>query len=198
MSSSPGESSLQSVPSLVEPLREAVAANVRHARLVRGLSLRDLSQRTGTSKALLSQLERCVANPTIDVLARVASALDLSVSDLLRTHLSAPEVIRRDEGPALQLQDVSIRTLFAISDRRRLDVSEGTLPPHTRSSRSEHGRASIEYAYVVEGVVTVSSLDWSVELTAGDSVRFSAEAEHVYSTGRRAARVLTFVGMADD
>ena len=198
MSSSVGETAPERVPSPVDPLRDAVAANVRRARLVHGLSLRDLSLRTGTSKALLSQIERSVANPTIDVLARVASALDLSVSDLLRTHLGAPEVIRRGEGPEIQLEDVSIRTLFAISDRRRMDVSEGTLPPHTRSSRSAHGHASMEYAYVVEGTVSVSSLDWSVELKAGDSIRFSAEAEHVYSTGRRSARVLTLVGMADD
>ena len=198
MSSDPGESASRVMPSPVDPIREAVAANVRRARLVHGLSLRDLALRTGTSKALLSQIERAVANPTIDVLVRVAAALDLSVSDLIRTHLDAPEVVRRGEGTPIQLEEVSIRTLFAISDRRRLDMSEGTLPPHTRSARSEHGRASLEYAYVVEGTVSVSSLDWVVELRAGDSIRFSAEAEHVYSTGRRAARVLTLVGMADD
>ena len=51
---------------------------------------------------------------------------------------------------------------------------------------------------MLEGLVTIESQGWSVQLKRGDSVRFSAEAEHVYVTGARSARVLTLLAIADD
>jgi len=81
----------------VAALRTAVAANMRRARLARGMSLRDMSAQTGLSTALLSQIEREVANPTVSTLARVGQALDLTFAELTRTELGVPEVIRRGD-----------------------------------------------------------------------------------------------------
>jgi XRE family transcriptional regulator, regulator of sulfur utilization len=185
-------------PLSVDPVREAVAGNLRRARVSRGMSLRELAERAETSKALLSQLERGVANPTLDVLSRISAALELTVPELIRSSLLEPQVLRGGEGPELLVDGVSIRTLFSTADRRRMDFSEGRLPPGSRSAKNSHGRGSIEYAYVVEGLVTIESQGWAVQLKRGDSVRFSAEAEHVYMTGSRPARVLTLLAIADD
>jgi len=68
-------------------VHDAIASNLRGARLAKGLSLRELARRIGTSKALLSQIENVQANPTIDVLERIATALNLSIGDLIRTPL---------------------------------------------------------------------------------------------------------------
>lgn len=179
-------------------VRTAVAVNLRRARLARGMSLRELAEVTGLSKALLSQIERSVANPTVEVLIRIATAVDLTFAELTRSPLIAPEVIRRDEGPAMLDGGVQLRPLFTSSERRRFELAEGVLPPQTRSSKSSHGRGAIEHAMVVEGALTITSQDWSVDLNEGDAMRFSAEHEHVYITGRREARVLTVISFSDD
>jgi transcriptional regulator with XRE-family HTH domain len=186
------------LPVSVDPVRDAVALNLRRARLARGLSQRELAELAETSKALLSQLERGVANPTLDVLSRVAGALDLAVSDLIRTSLLEPQVVRGGEGLKSIVDGISIRTLFTTPDRRRLDFSEARLPADSRSHKSSHGKGSIEFAYVAEGAVTIESQGWSVHLKRGDSARFSAEADHVYITGDRAACVLTLLTTDDD
>lgn len=180
----------------IERSLDALAQNVRRARLARGLSLRGLAELTGTSKALLSQIERGGANPTIAVIGRLASALDRSVADLLRDELHTPTVIR-GAGFGAAPTGVETRTLFASLDRRRFEVTEGVVPAGTASTKSSHGPGSVEYAYVVAGRVLVRSNGWEVELAAGDAIRFSAEFEHVYDAVDD-CRLLTIVGFNDD
>lgn len=59
-------------------------ARLRKARMAQGLTLRDLSNESKVSIAYLSDLERGVlGNPTLDILRSIASALKVSLNDLL-------------------------------------------------------------------------------------------------------------------
>lgn len=176
--------------------RHALGNNLRRARLSRGLSLRSLAEITGLSKALLSQIERAEGNPTIGVIGRLADALDHSVSDLIRDTAFAPTVVRFER--AEMVTQVHVRTLFASLERRRFELAEGVIPPHTRSAKLSHGTGSMEYAVVLEGVASVQSNGWEVEISEGDAIRFSAEFDHVYATGDRLVRLLTIVTLGDD
>jgi transcriptional regulator with XRE-family HTH domain len=62
---------------------EALGALLREERLAAGLSQRELSERTGVSNAYLSQLERGRHEPSLRVLASIASTLGLSLASLL-------------------------------------------------------------------------------------------------------------------
>ena len=176
-------------------VRIAVAANMRRQRLARGLSLREMSSVTGLSKALLSQIEREVANPTIAALTKIAQALDMSFAELTRSSLGAPEIIRassRADGSS------GARLLFAMMERKRFDLSEGILSPGQAGVFSDHGRGSIEYGYVVAGSVTLGVGDEEYVLEAGDCVRFAAEVQHAWSTGSQQCTPLTVVAYADE
>lgn len=176
-------------------VREAVAANMRKARLARGMSLRDMSATTGLSTALLSQIEREVANPTVAALTRIAQALDMTFAELTRAALTAPEIIRREQhdgdGPRA-------RMLFSMMERRRFDISEGVLPAHQAGVASDHGRGSVEHGYVVAGRCTLTIGDETYQLEEGDAVRFSSAVPHAYSTGDQPATLLTVVVYADE
>lgn len=186
----------QPTPQAGDLARKAVAVNLRRYRLRRGRSLRELAEAGGSSKGLLSQIERGVANPSLDVLGRLATALDVSVSDLIRPVLLEPEVVR-SEGAAMG-DEIEVRTLFTTFERRRMELSEAHLPARVQSARSEHGRGAVEFAYVVDGSVRVESQGWGVDLAKGDAIQFSAEQPHVYTAGPEGARVLTQVGFVDD
>ncbi len=62
------------------------------------MSIRDLADRAGCSKALMSQLERGLANPTIEVLSGIAEALGMSFADITRAPLYEPQVMRRADA----------------------------------------------------------------------------------------------------
>ena len=62
--------------------RSVLARNVRRLRLERGFSQEELAAEASTRQALVSQIEAGVANPTLDLLARLAQALRVNLAEL--------------------------------------------------------------------------------------------------------------------
>src|SRR3954465_10527200 len=72
---------------------------VKALREAMDLSLRDLAERSGVSAPMLSQVERGETSPTLQVASRIASGLELRLSQLLRLdEESTVSVVRRGEG----------------------------------------------------------------------------------------------------
>jgi transcriptional regulator with XRE-family HTH domain len=63
--------------------RELVAWNVRRLRVERDLSAESLATQSGVDRVYLSRIERALANATIDILERLASALGVEIAELL-------------------------------------------------------------------------------------------------------------------
>lgn len=90
-------------------LRRRIANDIRQAREDAGLSLRRVAASAGVSHATLSALERDTHDPTLEVLARVGSALGLDLSlrlfpgtgPRIRDHVQAAmvEALLRALGP---------------------------------------------------------------------------------------------------
>ena len=64
--------------------RALVAWNLRRVRVQQGLSQVKLAADAGVDRAYLGGLEQQTENPTIDLLDRIAEALSISVTELLR------------------------------------------------------------------------------------------------------------------
>src|SRR3978361_1982639 len=67
-----------------DPAITAVGPRVKALREAMDLSLRDLAERSGVSAPMLSQVERGETSPTLQIAARIASGLELRLSQLLR------------------------------------------------------------------------------------------------------------------
>lgn len=63
---------------------EAFGAELRRARLGQGLSQQELSFRANIHWSYVSQLERGIKSPSLGVLFRLAHALEVSASALIR------------------------------------------------------------------------------------------------------------------
>ncbi len=75
----------ESAEPAVEPLwRVAVGDVLRAARHDRGERLTDTARRSGVSPQYLSEMERGLKDPSSEMLAAVAGALDLTLGDLTR------------------------------------------------------------------------------------------------------------------
>jgi transcriptional regulator with XRE-family HTH domain len=62
--------------------RELVAWNVRRIRVLRGISSEGLAAASGVDRAYVSRIERGVANPTVDVVEKIAKVLAVEVAQL--------------------------------------------------------------------------------------------------------------------
>jgi transcriptional regulator with XRE-family HTH domain len=64
-------------------VRRRVGRNVRHLRKLRKFSQEELAARAGNTQKHVSQIERGQTNVGLDVLAKLASALNADVADLI-------------------------------------------------------------------------------------------------------------------
>lgn len=63
----------------------AVARRIRYLRKNRGMSQEEVALRAELNPAYFGQVERGLKCPTIDTLYKIAKAMDISLSELVRT-----------------------------------------------------------------------------------------------------------------
>ena len=117
-------------------VRDAVAANVRALRAVRGLSLGELASASGTGKATLSRIEAGQANPTVETLFALADALGVPFGALTADRAAAVQHVRAADLPAVG-GGVEARVLTQVPAGALVEALEITFPAgQVRSSRA--------------------------------------------------------------
>ncbi len=179
----------------------AVGPRVRALREAMGLSLRELALRCGVSSAMLSQVERGETSPTLQVAARIASGLELRLSQLLRLDESGSVTIvrageRRVGGNARRGHRAEVLTPPIPGQRAELSLH--TLAPGAVTGGSEdppmHEPGSRETALVTEGEIVLLCDGLPYPLAAGDCVTFDADLPHHFENpGPAEARLLAIV-----
>ena len=148
-----------------------------------GLSLRDLAERSGVSAPMLSQVERGETSPTLAVAGRIATGLDLTLSQLLRLDEDGHVVIvRRGQGRKRRRGGHRVEELTPALPGQRADVSLHQLAPGaTTGGRADppmHEPGSRETAVVTEGALRLLCDGQAHDLQAGDAVTFDADLSH--------------------
>ena len=67
----------------MEALRADLARNIRQHRKLRGVSQERLALEAEVDRTVVSKIERCVGNPSLDTLVKLANRLDTTVSALM-------------------------------------------------------------------------------------------------------------------
>ena len=163
-------------------LTARVAANLREERRRRDMSLDQLAQRTGVSRAGLSQIETCKTNPSIGVLWKIASGLGIPFSELIGESQQPMSVLRRADAQVLRSTDRKFesRPLVPAGAANQVEVYELLLAARSRHASEAHGAGTRELIIVLSGVLRMIVGDNSEELAAGDSLLFNADAPHTY------------------
>jgi len=159
-----------------------VATNLREQRRRRDISLDQLAQLTGVSRAGLSQIETQKTNPSLGVLWKVASGLGIPFAQLIGEGQDAVSVLRRNETQVLRSTDRKFesRPLMPASGNNQVEVYELRLAARSRHASDSHGQGAREVVIVLSGVLRMVVGTQSEELMAGDSMLFSANVAHAY------------------
>jgi XRE family transcriptional regulator, regulator of sulfur utilization len=162
-----------------------IGSRVRALREGMDLSLRDLAERSGVSAQMLSQVERGETSPTLAVASRIASGLELTLSQLLRLDEGgAVSVVRADErlrgGATARGHRYDVLT--PALPGQRAEVSLHTLAPGASTGGPGdppmHEPGARETAVVADGGVTLVCDGAAHELAEGDAVTFDADLPH--------------------
>jgi transcriptional regulator with XRE-family HTH domain len=164
-------------------LTAVVGVNLRKLRTDRALSLEKLAQASGVSRAMLGQIELGQSAPTINVLWKIAQALDVSFSALIAAPRAGETlVLRGSEARRLTSQDGSFssRALFPLDEARRVEFYELRLTPFSHERADAHAPGTMENLVVATGAVEIELPDSRHVLSAGDAIYFEASSPHTY------------------
>lgn len=161
----------------------AVGPRVRALREAMGLSLRDLSERTGVSAPMLSQVERGETSPTLQVAGRIAGGLELTLSQLLRLdEQGVVSVVRAADRRAGGADGHSYEILTPPLPGQRAELSRHVLSPGARTGGAGdppmHEPGARETALVEAGSAVLVVDGARHELREGDCVTFDADLPH--------------------
>jgi len=73
-------------------LRQAFAANLRRLRHARGISQEDLAYEANINRTYLSKLEKGASYPGLEIIAKLATVLEVEPAALLRVPPECPKV----------------------------------------------------------------------------------------------------------
>jgi transcriptional regulator with XRE-family HTH domain len=164
-------------------LAPVVGANLRRLRTRRGLSLERLAQISGVSRAMLGQIELGQSAPTINVLWKIARALEVTFSALISARTqSGALVLRSGESKILTSKDRSFssRALFPFDEPRRVEFYELRLAAGSVEDADAHPPGTSENLVVTAGTVEIDVAGDTHKLETGDSILFEADSPHAY------------------
>jgi len=175
---------------LISPLAE----HLRRLRTERALTLHDLATKSGVSRASLSRVENGEVSPTAETLGRLASALELPISQLLSPmEPDFPPFIPRDEQSVWEDREngFSRRNLSPPSGRLKLEMIECSLKPHQCITYDRPAIPGHEHHLVLlSGTLGLTADGVRHDLSAGDCLRYRLRGASTFETTAELARYI--------
>ncbi len=175
--------------SLSSPTVTVIAQRVTALRKTRRLSLDRLAARAGVSKGSLAALEKGTGNPSIGLLCQTASALGVSVSDLLKmSALGGAQEFGLDTGKVLWRgpKGGSARLVFGTQGPVMFELWVWEMFPGERYEADSHSLGTKEILYPLKGRVGAVLSGREFKTQAGQGLFLETDAPHAYfCCGRR-------------
>jgi transcriptional regulator with XRE-family HTH domain len=173
-----------------------VGREMRRWRLERGLTLSQVSARSGLNIGYLSTIENDKASPSLAALAAIAAVLEVPAAWLILEDVQAPRVVRKNQRPITETGggahaeevdggiDVDIR------------ICEAIAPRGERLGR--HAHTGFEHHVVLSGTWLMTQGQHVVELRPGDYLTWDATVPHAAeSIGKEPGRILVVYARRD-
>jgi transcriptional regulator with XRE-family HTH domain len=155
-----------------------LGSQLQQLRQKEGLTLEKLSEESGVSVGLLSQLERGIGNPSFATLLKIAHGLDVPIS-LFFQGMDQPSdpVVRKDQRQKLALESTNVVYELLTPDlNRALEFLWVELAPGESTERFHH--VGEESGLVLQGTLEVHLGDKIYVLEEGDSISFRSNIPH--------------------
>jgi transcriptional regulator with XRE-family HTH domain len=171
---------------------------LKQVRNHKKLTLDQLSQMAGVSKAMLSQIEQGNVNPTVAVIIKITQSLGLQVSELLETEqkqnilriISASEDRYTFKSDAL----CNIRTLSPLELEKAIEFYKILLEPNGQLNSEAHFAGTEEILYLEKGKLEIVSGNQNTIINKGDSIHYRADVPHIIKNiGKGAAEAFMIV-----
>ena len=171
-----------------------IGAKVQEYRQMRQYSLRELAAKAEMTPSMLSQIENNGANPSINTLKNLASALDVPMFKFFQTDKADESLIVR-KGNYMQLgraRDGVIYELLTPDLSGAIEFCKMEIPPDSVTAASEKAHTGEEVAYVISGNILIHMNGKPFQLYEGDSVKIPAGTNHLWENKENQKAIIIF------
>lgn len=166
---------------MVENTEPKVGLRLRSLREQEGLSLRALAVRCGLSINAISQIERGENSPTVSTLHRLATALEIPITDLFQEEARQTVVyVKREMGLRSQSGGVLMESLGVGLFNQQLEPFRLVIEPQEGNIEDPISHPGEEFIHCLDGELEYCVGDRFFQLEQGDSLLFDATQLHAY------------------
>ena len=175
-----------------DDLARAFGERVRSLRDRAGMTLEQLSIRSGVSRAMLSKVERGEKSPTIGVATRISHALGTTLSYLTggEGERASTALVRRSERPIFRDPETGFERhiLSPPIAGAAVELLFHHLPPGASTGQlPAYPRGTEKQVVVTEGELTIVMRDAAHRVGTGDAFFFEANVDHAFENRSDAA-----------
>jgi transcriptional regulator with XRE-family HTH domain len=157
-----------------------LAENIKHLRDTQRLTQQQIATRSRIPRATWANLESGGANPTLAVLHKVATALQVSVEELISTPRSTTRHIKKDALTTRRQGEATVRKLLP-DPLPGLSLERMELPARARMVGVPHNPGTREYLTCERGSLSLFVAGERWTLAPGDVVTFRGDQRHSYA-----------------
>lgn len=179
------------------PKEVRIGARLKHARMVRGFTLKQVADAAKCSESFISKLENDKASPSFTMLHRLTAILGVNVAALFAGDDEIGNIVSHPEARPVLLTD-QLRIGKGIKLERLIPYSHSYLLQgnihHIATGGGSDGNivhSGEEVGYVLDGEIELTVDGRRFRAKAGDSFHFRSELPHGYrNVGAKPARVI--------
>ena len=179
------------------PKEVRIGTRLKHARMVRGLTLKQVADAAKCSESFVSKLENDKASPSFTMLHRLTGILGANVAALFAASDETGSVISHPGSRPVILTD-QLRVGKGIKLERLIPYShsyllQGNIHHIDTGGRSDGNivHSGEEIGYVLEGEIELTVDGRRYRAKEGDSFHFRSELPHGYrNVGTKPARII--------
>lgn len=159
-----------------------VAKNFSNYRNKHNMSLDKISNLTGVSKNMLSQIEKGQSNPSIMTLSKIANGLHISLSQLVAYNVGDINKIEEEEVVPIynENQSVAIYPYFPFNSKSDFEMFKMTIKPKSYMYSEGHFNNSDEYIIVTEGTLKIDINGIRHKVEQEQAIHFKSDVQHTY------------------
>ncbi|OLP20431.1 XRE family transcriptional regulator [Leptolyngbya sp. 'hensonii'] len=168
-----------------DPLEHYLGATIRDLRLKHGLTIAEVAEQAGISRGMLSKIENAQTATSLETIAKLASALGVSLSTLFRDY-NVPEggaqLVKRGEGMEVVRRGTKRGHTYHLLayDQGPTKLFEPFLITMDDASEVfptfEH--PGTEFIYLLEGSLEYRHGQYTYLLEPGDALTFRGDIPH--------------------
>tara|TARA_R110000737_G_scaffold258861_1_gene267467 strand:- start:267 stop:869 length:603 start_codon:yes stop_codon:yes gene_type:complete len=166
---------------------DGLGDRIRAMRSERSMTLQDLSQASQVSVAMLSHIERSRSTPSIKVLDRIRSALNVSFSSFFEENSDLPPasntavVTRSTERPLMRFDATGlIKELLSPARGTHMEMMKLILQPGGYSGEEPWRRVGEKCGIVLQGSFELTVGSQTYNLSEDDAFQFDSAIPHSF------------------